>query len=85
MDEEENQRSELDQNNETKMFYIKQEPKTLTLRCNVLKVVPATLLVVGFLRLNKTTSQTRKNVYFTSKLLSFWRKLNFRILDFQIS
>ena len=38
-----------------------------------------------FLSLNESPCQIRKNVfYFTSKVLSFSRKSNFRIFDFQI-
>ena len=54
----------------------------LLIKLGALKVVPATLLLVWFLSLNKRTCQTRKNVfYFTSKAL-FSRKFNFRILHF---
>ena len=50
-----------------------------------LKVVFAAFLVVCFLSLNESTSQTRKNAfYFTSRHFSFSSKSNFRILGFQI-
>ena len=52
----------------------------------VVKVLFATFLLAGFVSLNESTCQTRKNIfYFTSKALSFLRKSNFKILHFQIS
>ena len=53
-----------------------------------LKAVSAIFLLVCFLSLNKSTCQTRKNVYFISKalfVLEKTRKSNFRNLHFQIS
>ena len=44
----------------------------------VLKVVSATFMLVYFLSLNKSTCQTRKNVfYFTSKALFVLEKIKF--------
>ena len=50
-----------------------------------LKVVSTTFLLVCFLFLKESTCETLKSAfYFTSKLFSFLRKSNFRILDIQI-
>ena len=46
----------------------------------------ATFLLVWFLSQNKSTCQTRKNIFISlQKLFSLLRKLNFRIMHFQIS
>ena len=51
-----------------------------------LKVLSTTFLLVGFLSLNESTCQTRKNVFISlQKIFSFLRKSNFRILHFQVS
>ena len=42
-----------------------------------LKVKAATYLLVGFLSLTKSTHQTRKKIYFTSKALFVLEKIKF--------
>ena len=53
--------------------------------CNALKVVSATFALVCFLSLRKALVKLAKMLFISlRKLFSFSRKLNFRILDFQI-
>ena len=56
------------------------------IKCESLKVVSATFLLVCFLNLKESTCETRKKKFISlQKLFSFSRKSNFTILDFQIS
>ena len=68
------------------MDFLKKTKEMLKQSGKQLKVVSATFVLVCFLSLNESTSQTKKKKFISlRKFFLFSRKSNFRLVHFQIS